>query len=99
MKITVRQTGGFAGVSVDLASIDTSALDPARAQPIEQLVRQAGFFQLPATIEGPIGADHTYYEVTIADGARQHTVSFQQNDNSAEAAALQRLVATLPQMM
>ena len=98
MNITVRQTGGFAGVSVELASIDTSALDPARAEQIHQMLRQARFFELPATIQGAIGADQTYYEITIADGDRQHTVSFQQTDDSLATEPLRGLVATLLQM-
>jgi hypothetical protein len=98
MKITVKQTGGFAGVEVDLASVDTTTLDAARAQQVEQLVRDAAFFQRPATVGSAVGADLAKYVITVTDGSRQHTVTLEQADNSPETAPLHRLVQSLLQM-
>lgn len=63
MRIEVRRTGGFAGVSRTFA-IDTAALPPARAARIERLARElaAGSSQL---------ADGFSYDVTIDGETRR----------------------------
>jgi hypothetical protein len=96
MKISVKQTGGFAG-EINLGAVDTAQLDTAEAQQVEQLVQNIGFFELPATIGGgKIGADLARYEITVTEGDRQHTIAFQ-DDGSPEHTPLRRLVQIVSQ--
>jgi uncharacterized lipoprotein len=90
MRISVRRSGGFAGIDEEVGSVDTAALDAGAREPIESLVREAGFFELPAAVEGDLGADQFRYEVSVEDGGRSHTVVF--TGESGPAAPLKRLV-------
>ncbi len=95
MKISVKRTGGYAGLPEDLAAINTAALPVAVAQQVEQMVQEIRFFDLPAVVSGgTIGADLFNYEVTITEDDRHHTVVFVDND-SPETAPLRRLVDAL----
>ena len=95
MNISVKRIGGFAGLSEDVAVVNTAELEAAKAQQVEQMVQSIGLFDLPATIAGgTIGADLFYYEITVTEGGRQHTVTFV-DDDSPETAALHKLVDSL----
>jgi len=99
MKISVKRTGGYAGLAEHVAAIDTAQLAAAAAQQVEQTLQSIGFFDLPATISGDtIGADLPRYEITANEGEQQHTVTFFCDDESPETAPLHRLVQTLSQM-
>lgn len=99
MKITVKRTGGYAGLTEDVAAIDTAQLDTVTVQRVEQMLESNRFFDLPATISGDIiGADLPRYEITVTEGDQQHTVTFFCDDESPETAPLHRLVQTLSQM-
>lgn len=77
MQITVRRSGGLAGVDEEVAAVDTARLDPAARQRVENQVRAADLFALPRNLsEDVVGADMLRYEITIADGPRSHTVSY-----------------------
>ena len=96
MRISVKRTGGFAGLSEEVASVDTELLNAAWAQRVEQMVRDARFFDLPAHIPGrTIGADLLLYEMTITEGNRRHTVTF--DEDSPESAPLRSVVTALTQ--
>jgi hypothetical protein len=98
MQVSVKRSGGFAGLTEEVAAVETAQLDAAAAQQVEQLIQSVGFFDLPATISGgTIGADLFRYEITVSEGDRQHTVTFT-DDESSEIAPLRRLVETLTQM-
>jgi|RhiMetdeSRZDD1v2_1073273.scaffolds.fasta_scaffold69582_5 Emfourin len=98
MKVSVKRVGGFAGLTEEVAAVDTAQLDAAAAQQVEQIIQSVGFFDLPAAIAGDtIGADLFQYEITVSEGDRQHTVTFM-DDESPETAPLRRLVETLTQM-
>lgn len=80
MRATLETSGGFApipglqkAVTVDGNSIET--IDAAR---LWRLVTDAGFFSLPARImpASPQAADARHYVLTVEDGARRHSVSF-----------------------
>lgn len=95
MRISVKRTGGFAGLSEQIADLDTDSLDPPRAREIERLVNEAGFFALPAQVPGgEVGADIMIYEITVTAGRRQHTVAFV-GDDRPEITPLRRLVEAL----
>ena len=64
MKVTVRRTGGFAGLARTFA-VDTATLPPARAAEIERLARA-----LPPARPSP---DAFAYEVTV-DGETRRDV-------------------------
>jgi hypothetical protein len=78
MQITLEISGGFAstpGLNAPY-TIDTSAIDPARASELESIVRDAHFFELPARLNttNPNAADYFAYAIKIEDGDRVHTV-------------------------
>ncbi len=92
MKITVKRTGGFAGLTETLGTIDTSAMNAARARDAEQRVTDLGFFSLPEDIPAAeIGADLFHYEVTVLDKGRSHTVRFRDHEENMKN-PLRRLV-------
>ena len=84
MKISVTRTGGFAGVTDELGSVDTAQLDAAARQKLEQAVRRMKFFELPARLPSePVGADLFAYRVTVRDGPREHSVTFTGEEGAA----------------
>ncbi len=91
MQISVRRSGGFAGLTEQLATVDTEKLDPVRAERLAEAVRQSDFFRQPADFPGPAGADLFRYEVTVTDEGRSHTVAYADSDD-AESATVRRLV-------
>ncbi len=94
MLISVKRTGGFAGLTEALGSVDTAQLDEATGRQVEQLVRSVGFFSLPTSVAGAVGADLYRYEISVTDGERRHSVVFE-DDGSAATAPLRELVATV----
>jgi hypothetical protein len=95
--ISVKRSGGFAGVTEDLGTVNTEQRDAMAANKLEQLVRNVDFFNLPAKVSGGVGFDQFRYEITITDGEWQHTVAFD-DDNSPETMPLRQLVEALHQM-
>ena len=94
MKITVKRSGGFAGLTENVADLDTSQLARETAEKISAKVASVGFFDYPAEVAGgAVGADMYRYEITVTDGTRHHSVSFA--ESVAAAAALLDLVHTL----
>jgi hypothetical protein len=97
MKIIVKRTGGYAGLSEEVVAVDTSQLDTAEAQRVEHLIQSKGFFNLPANAaDDAVGADMFRYEIAVSDGARQHTVAF--NEGSTGGAPLLDLVEGLKRL-
>ena len=90
MHIRVSQSGGFAGIPIELGSVDTAAMPTAEGKRLERLVHDATFFQRSA--EGgaatpTVGADvGLRYEITVQDGPRSHTVALTDDGGSAAAA-------------
>lgn len=93
MIINVRRSGGYAGLSEEVLSLDTSRLDDTKARRAEQLLDAAGFFNLPADAAEPAGMDTFRYEMSVGDGARSHAVSF--SEGNPKAAPLLKLVEDL----
>ncbi|MFB1485346.1 protealysin inhibitor emfourin [Corallococcus sp. RDP092CA] len=79
MRIELKQEGGlayFPGLARP-RSVDLTALPPATAEALQREVREARFFEQPATVGGgpTAGADRTSYTVTIEDDdGRRHSV-------------------------
>jgi hypothetical protein len=78
VRIKVIRSGGFAGISEQLADVETTDLAPAVAQQVEHTVR--------------VGADLFHYEVSVSDGERQHHVEYTDDGECPEAAPFRRLV-------
>jgi hypothetical protein len=97
MRISAKRSGGFAGLTEDVGTVDTAQLDAVTKLQVEQMIHNMGFFELPATVSGGIGADLFNYEITVSEGGRQHTVAFTE-DGSPQTAPLRRLVDTIAQM-
>jgi hypothetical protein len=94
--ISGKRSGGFAGVTEDLGTVNTEGLDGMAAKKLEQLVQTIDFFNLPPTISG-VGMDLFRYEITVIEGERQHTVTFD-DDNSPETMPLRQLVESISHM-
>jgi len=67
MEISVRRTGGFAGIA-RTARVRTDDLDAPAADELRALVREA---DLPAVKSEPSGADRFQYEIDVRDGDRE----------------------------
>ena len=94
MKIAVKQSGGFAGEVKDLLQLDTAQMEPSVSQQVERIIRDGKFFDLPAVVQGDVGADFLRYEITVTDSGRQHTVIFQ-DDGGPKTAAVKKLLESL----
>lgn len=72
MRVSFRQTGGFAGLA-KAVEIDTETLDPGERERVESLVERSGVFDLP---EPPgIGSpDRESYAIRVESGARSRTL-------------------------
>ncbi|HXW98527.1 MAG TPA: protealysin inhibitor emfourin [Methanomicrobiales archaeon] len=78
MIIHLVRTGGFGGVRRE-ARIETGSLSRDEREPLEGLVRDSGFFELPAKFRSPAkGADYFFWSITVEDGDRRHTVEASQ---------------------
>ena len=99
MEITVKRRGGFAGLTEDIAAINTARLETPVAQRVEHMLQSSGFFDLPATVfGGTVGADLRVYEITVTAGNGQHTVMFPADESNPTTASLHQLVQTLRQI-
>lgn len=74
MRISLVRSGGLAGIRRE-ARVDTASLDEERAQELHRLVEAA---ELGKVSEPTISTarDRFHYTLTVEDGARQHTVTF-----------------------
>jgi hypothetical protein len=74
MRILFERTGGFAGRKIE-GRIDSSTLSVSQARRLKELLKQSGFFALPAVLksEHP-GTDRFSYRVTVETEEGQHTV-------------------------
>ncbi len=97
MKITVRKSGGYAGIEGEPVSLDTAQLDAIDGGELERLAEEASFFSLPDSVEGEGGFDFFRYEVTLTDNGRTHTVAFPA-DESEQTASLRRLAERVEQL-
>ena len=89
MKISATGSGGFSGMR-EHYELDTGELDQGAS--IEALLHSLDFFG--AAPPPALGADIGRWDITVADGARRHTVTFAE-DGSPDAAPWQALVSQL----
>ncbi|MBA3711810.1 MAG: hypothetical protein H0W76_05075 [Pyrinomonadaceae bacterium] len=78
MKITLKRSGGFAGLPSQQQTIviDAEELSAAEAKELKRLVKDARFFdQPPASTKANRARDAYQYEVTVDDDQHHHTAS------------------------
>lgn len=90
MEITIKRSGGYAGLEEEPARLDTDRLDETERAELERLVSEAGFFDLPADVSGGVGADLMRYELTVREDGREHTVAWSE-EGGVETEPLRRL--------
>jgi hypothetical protein len=73
MKVSFRQSGGFAGLMLG-CDLDTESLAAAEAEELLRLVRQAALEN--GTKTSSRGADLTRYEIVLTDNGRTIKVVF-----------------------
>lgn len=75
MKVLYEQKGGLAGMTLS-SSADTDLLPPDEKQQIEEMIRNAKFFDLPSKSSppNPGAADYYQYKVTVETQQQSHTV-------------------------
>ena len=75
MKVTFRQSGGYAGM-IRGCELDTAAMEPAEAQRLQSLVNNSRILELGLKGEGaPKRPDLINYKFTIATGGTVHEIS------------------------
>jgi hypothetical protein len=98
MKISVKETGGFSGISINRGMVNTHQLDAGRAEQIRRLVSDLDFFHLDSTVRGSNPAlDLSEYEITIYEGQKKHTVTFRDGSDPV-CQNLHTLVETVSQL-
>ena len=96
MLVTVKQRGGFAGMEVGLAQVDTSTLDAATRAAIERHVRTV--LSSASGRDAQVGADQLEYELTVDDGGSRKTMTWIE-DGTDNASPIRELVARLVEVM
>jgi emfourin len=91
VEVTIERCGGFVGRAERLGPVDTANLAHDLARRVGAVVSKIKFFDLPATITRPGGADVVEYKTTVIDGGRIHTVY----SNDLSDAAYQNELADL----
>ena len=94
MKVAIKQSGGYAGEVKDLLQLDTAQMEPSVSQQVERIIGDGKFFDLPAVVQGDVGADFLRYEITVTDSGQQHTVIFH-DDGGPKTAAVKKLLESL----
>ena len=98
MRISVRQSGGFAGIDVELGSVDTASLAAAEADGIAEVLRRAGFDQLPENVPGAAGADFLRYDITLENQGRSRRVAFADDASEGSRRLLEVLETLRPHL-
>ena len=94
MRVRFQNTAGllFLPRVLTPVTIDASTLAEDDRRALEQLVKDARFFDLPATVPALRGAHQPGYHITIEDRGRQHSISV---SDPVQGPALRRLIDRL----
>ncbi|MGG6264459.1 protealysin inhibitor emfourin [Leptolyngbya sp. AN03gr2] len=79
MRVTLEQSGGFAGLMIT-KSIDTQDLSPSEAQQLENLVKSSNFFQLNSIVEASPQPDRFGYTLMIEMNGRSHSIDLSETN-------------------
>lgn len=91
MRVTLEQSGGFAGLMIT-RTIETQDLSPAESQELEQLVKEADFFQLNSITEGSPQPDRFGYQLSIDTGKQSHSIQVSETNMPAQLRPLMEWV-------
>ena len=96
VRVRFQNSEGFVFLSraVPPLTIEAGTLPEDDRQSLEQLVKDARFFDLPATVPARRGAQPGYH-ITIEDRGRQHSISV---SDPVQGPALRRLIERLREM-
>jgi|SRR5262245_2440828 len=98
MKILVRRSGGFAGVSETLHDVDTHQIGGAAAAELERLVLDVESAERARSDKDrPAGADFFAFEITLTDRNGERTIIIP-DDGSAPAALAHELLDALSRL-
>ena len=76
MIVSIKRSGGYAGIEETILHLDTQTMSPDLAKRVVQLIKESNFFTLAAeNVDEEIGADMFRYEITVQEEDRIHTVS------------------------
>lgn len=90
MLIRLSQSGGFAGIPIELAQVDTAELPRERAQRLAQLAQAVldDADETDASAQQRVGADtDVRYTLTIENRGKSRTVSFPDTGGGVTTAA------------
>ncbi|BAU12833.1 hypothetical protein LEP3755_33640 [Leptolyngbya sp. NIES-3755] len=79
MRVTLEQSGGFAGLMIT-KTIETQDLSPSEAQQLEDLVNGSNFFQLNSIVESSPQPDRFGYTLTIERDGRSHSIDLSETN-------------------
>lgn len=74
MQVSFERTGGFAGMRLSTV-VDSHDLEKEEQVQLEEEIRQADFFHLPAHTMQPGGVDRFEYQITVDWGDLHHSVT------------------------
>lgn len=79
MRVTLEQSGGFAGLMIT-KTINTQDLSPSEAQQLEEMVRESNFFQLNSISEAFPQPDRFGYTLSIEMEGRTHSIDISETN-------------------
>lgn len=95
MRVSITRSGGFAGITEQVVSLDTANLPVATAGQVEASVRRAGLLDDAVVPPSPaVGADMYRYDVSIDDTKGKRSISFS-DDGGPEVQPLREMVDAL----
>ena len=76
MRIYFERSGGFTGIVLS-TTVDTDSLTSEEATFFQSKIEQAGFFDLPESLNAPGGGvDRFQYRLSVETEEQKHTVEF-----------------------
>lgn len=79
MRVTLEQSGGFAGLMIT-RTIDTQDLSPSESQQLENLVNESNFFQLNSITELSPQPDRFGYTLSVEIDGRKHSIQLSETN-------------------
>lgn len=96
MIVTIKRTGGYAGIEEAVSRFDTAAMPSALAKRVVKLIEKSNFFELAAEIPNDeIGADMFRYEISVEEDGRKHSVALTAGEDKPTTPLRQLLVSLL----
>lgn len=94
MQITIKRSGGFTGIPVQV-EVDTTSLPADQAEAIENMLLDAHFFEIPSDPGQANEVDRFTYELKVISDEVEHTVYFSEQNALVEINTLVRHLTIL----